>query len=366
MTVVVRRLFSSEDALQIWLQSLSTLIGSSTSTPSTSCSSSSLSAPFTASLPSSATQGNNNNNNNNKNNSSSSSCTDIDSTSSSSSSLQSTVNSCHLGADIDLQFDKDSCTSDIHSVKLVPNCRENSVRTIRDPVIAISAVSSVTTSRPELMAPNIDLHSSTDSLLLTTGRALDTFPRDHVSNSTPLLLSSSLTETTSIPAYVAAEDAVYASSSLSTAYNALPLVLPIAKSKRGRTAQIPVQCFSLDNGQVRFDLALCLSLSLYFSLALSISLSLGLSLFIYIYLSLCLPLSISLFLPPIISVPYSSLTSHSLIFIIFLLSYSRFWSGSLLLMLLPHLWAAQHLTFVFVSVLFERIRRWQGSHSWLC
>ena len=304
MTVVVRRLFSSEDALQIWLQSLSTLIGSSTSIPSTSCSSSSLSAPFTASLFSSATQGknssnnNNNNNNNNKNNSSSSSsCTDIDSTSSSS-SLQSTVNSCHLGADIDLQFDKDSCTSDIHSVKLVPNCRENSVRTIRDPVIAISAVSSVTTSRPELMAPNIDLHSSTDSLLLTTGRALDTFPRDHVSNSTPLLLSSSLTETTSIPAYVAAEDAVYASSSLSTAYNALPLVLPIAKSKRGRTAQIPVQCFSLDNGQVRFDLALSLSL--------------------------CLPLSISLFLPPIISVPYSSFTSHSLIFIIFLLSYSRF------------------------------------------
>ena len=299
MTVVVRRLFSSEDALQIWLQSLSTLIGSSTSIPSTSSSSSSLSAPFTASLFSSATQGknsNNNNNNNNKNNSSSSSsCTDIDSTSSSS-SLQSTVNSCHLGADIDLQFEKDSCTSDIHSVKLVPNCRENGVRTIRDPVIAISAVSSVTSSRPELMAPNIDLHSSTDSLLLTTGRALDTFPRDHVSNSTPLLLSSSLTETTSIPAYVAAEDAVYASSSLSTAYNALPLVLPIAKSKRGRTAQIPVQCFSLDNGQVRFDLALCLSRSLYLSVSLSISLflslSVSLSLYIYIFHSAFLSLSL--------------------------------------------------------------------------
>ena len=300
MTVVVRRLFSSEDALQIWLQSLSTLIGSSSSTPSTSCSSSSLSAPFTASSSSSVTQGKNNNSNNNNNNNninnnnhennSSSSCTDIDSTSSSSSSLQSTVNSCLLGADIDLQFDKDSCTSDIHSVKLVPNCRENSVRTIRDPVIAISAVSSVTSSRPELMAPNIDLHSSTDSLLLTTGRALDTFPRDHVSNSTPLLLSSSLTETTSIPAYVAAEDAVYASSSLSTAYNALPLVLPIAKSKRGRTAQIPVQCFSLDNGQVRFDLALCLSLSLYFSLSRSLSL--------YIYISSTLPSSLYLSIPP--------------------------------------------------------------------
>ena len=324
-------MFSSEDALQIWLQSLGTLIDSSTSTSSTSCSSaSSLSAPSssTASSRYSSTQqgnsynnnNNNNNHNNNNNNSGKNSSNNSDSSciaeraSDCSPSLQSIVESCSGGGDIGLQHDEDiglqhnedRDLSDMYSGSLPPYRLEDSVRMKRNPVISTPAV--VSSSRSEVMAMNTDQYTSKNPHILTTGKAIDIFPCDHVSNSTPLLLSSSLTETTSIPAYVTAEDAVYASSSFSSSYNSLPLAQPIPKARRGRTAQIPVQCFSLADGQVRSDLALsvclfvcvcvCPSVRMFICLFISrsktITRSLPLTPSFFLHTSACMHASLSL------------------------------------------------------------------------